>query len=562
MGLIARHPDGREVPLTGEVLRRLVLIAREWARRHPWSPLRETEDGTDHPQWVACQSQADIIGYGGAAGGGKTDLACGLTITEHRKIMLLRRVGTELTGIIDRLEELIGNKDGYNGQQKIWRRRRHDGVPQQIEFASLPNLGDERGFQGRPHDLLVFDEAANFLEAQVRFLLGWLRSTVKGQRKRALLTFNPPTSAEGQWIVDFFGPWLDENHPNPAKPGELRWFATVKGKDLEVPDNRPFVLHEELLACDRASIIARRPDARVYTFDAQAYRGKDRTRIITPMSRTFIPSRITDNPYLFGTGYMSMLQALPEPLRSQMLNGDFKAGMIDDIWQVIPSAWVDIAVKRWKQWEADHPGLKPGEMDSLGVDVARGGKDETVIFRRHGAWIDVPLAYTGEESPNGRAVATYAMMARKDRAPIHIDVIGVGASPYDTLRDELRVQVLGIDVRNKSLGTDKSGALGFTNLRSELWWMAREWLDPDNNTGAMLPPSTRLKADLTAPKWRSLGRLIQIESKEEIEERIGRSPDYGSALILALLATPKRHVVEGALTKGQRKDYDPYASVG
>jgi hypothetical protein len=34
------------------------------------------------------------------------------------------------------------------------------------------------------------------------------------------------------------------------------------------------------------------------------------------MSRTFIPSRVTDNPFLANTGYIAMLQGLPEPLRS------------------------------------------------------------------------------------------------------------------------------------------------------------------------------------------------------------------------------------------------------
>jgi hypothetical protein len=119
--LVAIHPDGRTVPIVGEALRRLAMLLTEWVRRHPWSPIPDTEDGP-HPQRMAYESQADIIGYGGAAGGGKTDLACGLTITEHRKIMMLRRVGTELTAIEDRLEELIGNKDGYNGQKKIWKR--------------------------------------------------------------------------------------------------------------------------------------------------------------------------------------------------------------------------------------------------------------------------------------------------------------------------------------------------------------------------------------------------------------------------------------------------------
>jgi len=552
--LLAIHPDGTEVEIKGEALRRLVLLAREWARRNPWSPLTETDDGSVHPQYRAFTSEADIIGYGGAAGGGKTDLACGLTITQHRKVMILRRVGTELQGILDRLEELIGSTEGYNGQKKVWKRLRHDGVRQQIEFASLPNLGDERGYQGRPHDLLVFDEAANFLESQVRFLLGWLRSTVKGQRKRALLAFNPPTSAEGQWIIDFFGPWLDETHPNPAQVGELRWFATVKGRDVEVADRRPFVL-------DPNPAFGTPPERieRIYDFNPKDYRGVRQKEVITPLSRTFIPSRVTDNPYLMGTGYMSMLQGLPEPLRSQMLNGDFKAGMTDDVWQVIPTAWVELAMKRWEAWAAEHPGQKPGLMDSLGVDVARGGRDETILARRHGAWFDEPLAYPGVETPDGRTVANHALMARRNQCPVHIDVIGVGSSPYDLLRDEMKVQVIGVDVRVKSAGTDQSGILGFFNLRSELTWRMREWLDPENNTGAMLPRSRRLKADLTAYTWKSSGRLIQVESKDEIEKRIGRSPDYGSAFILGLIDTPNLAALKGARIGKATRDYDPYA---
>ena len=83
---------------------------------------------------------------------------------------------------------------------------------------------------------------------------------------------------------------------------------------------------------------------------------------ITPMSRTFIPSRVSDNPYLMGTGYMTTLQSLPEPLRAQMLYGDFNAGVEDDPWQVIPSAWVEAAQARWKRPE------QFATMDALGFD--------------------------------------------------------------------------------------------------------------------------------------------------------------------------------------------------
>jgi hypothetical protein len=115
--------------LTPQERRQVDAIIASW-NAIPWRPHPDNE-----PQRQAYESDADIIGYGGAAGGGKTDLACGKSITHHQKVMILRRVGTELTGIIDRLEEIIGDKSGYNGKDNIWRLKRYDGVKLQVEFA-------------------------------------------------------------------------------------------------------------------------------------------------------------------------------------------------------------------------------------------------------------------------------------------------------------------------------------------------------------------------------------------------------------------------------------------
>ena len=52
-------------------------------------------------------------------------------------------------------------------------------------------------------------------------------------------------------------------------------------------------------------------------------------------------------------------------------------------------------------------------MDSMGVDVARGGRDQTLIARRHGMWFDVPLAYPGSTTPDGPTVAGLAIAARR-----------------------------------------------------------------------------------------------------------------------------------------------------
>ena len=473
------------------------------------------------PQTMAYESKADVVGYGGAAGGGKTDLAVGKALTKHTKAAVFRREATQLTGVVDRLTELLGNRDGYNGQDKIWRNAGPRGM--QIEFGSVPNLGDETKHQGRPKDFLVLDETANFLEAQARFLMGWVRTTVPGQHCQTLMTFNPPTSAEGRWIIEFFGPWLDKKHHlYPTPPGELRYVAVIDGKDVWVDNGEPI---------------------------------EHKGETIKPQSRTFIPSRISDNPFLMGTGYMTTLQAMPEPLRSQMLYGDFQAGMEDDPWQVVPTAWVDLAMARWKE------RAPKGEMMSVGVDVARGGKDNTTIAARHeGMWFDKAQVFPGTETPDGPKVAGLVIGTVRDRAPIHLDVIGVGASPYDFLK-HARQDVYGVNVAERATSLDKSGRLGFYNLRSQLWWKMREALDPANDTGIALPPDKQLAAELCAPKWSMSGTTIKVESRDDIIDRIGRSPDRATAYILALMETPKLHNLDRGADNTATLAYDPYQSI-
>lgn len=472
------------------------------------------------PQEMAYSSLADVVGYGGAAGGGKTDLALGKALNQHSRIAVFRVNGTEHEAFVDRLEEVIGNRDGFNSQKGIWRNAGPRRV--QIELGSFPNTDDEKKYRGRPHDLKIFDEAGEMHEQQVRFLLTWLRTTKPGQRCQALLCFNPPATAEGRWLIEFFAPWIDPKHRNPAKPGELRWFAMIDGVEKEVP-NGDIIEHQS-----KTGIHER----------------------IKPQSRTFIPAKVTDNAYLMDTNYIATLQALPEPLRSQMLNGDFEAGMTDDAMQVIPTAWVDIAVARWK---------KPNKlelMDSLGIDVARGGSDNTIIARRHGMWFDEPLTYPGTATPDGPIVAGLVISAARNQAPQHIDVIGVGSSPYDFLMTANQ-QVIGVNMSEAAPGFDKSGRLRFKNIRSWLWWKMREALDPSNNTGIALPPDRRLKADLCAPIWSPQGPIIYVESREDIYKRLKRSPDWATAYILALMDTPKIATVS-SMRNDPDREYNPY----
>lgn len=59
-------------------------------------------------------------------------------------------------------------------------------------------------------------------------------------RQRVVAAGNPPTTAEEEWVKRYWAAWLDPQHLNPAKPGELRWYVTnERGEDQEVPDSTP-----------------------------------------------------------------------------------------------------------------------------------------------------------------------------------------------------------------------------------------------------------------------------------------------------------------------------------
>ena len=85
---------------------------------------------------------------------------------------------------------------------------------------------------------------------------------------------------------------------------------------------------------------------------------------------------------------------------------------------------------------------------------------------------------------------------------------------------------------SKSPFTDASGTLEFRNRRAEVWWKFREALDPNSGEDIALPPDLELMADLTAPTWFLSTQGIQIEEKDAIKKRLGRSPDCGDAVVM------------------------------
>jgi hypothetical protein len=490
-----------------------------------WRPLIDPENPDQPtPQMQAYLSEADIMLFGGQAGGGKTGLLAGLSLTEHQRTVIYRREIKQAAAIAEEIIRFRRTRDGYNGQDKIFRMEGN----RIIQLAGMQYDSDKQKFKGVPFDLIAFDEVTDFLESQFRFVITWNRAVNPDQRCRVIATCNPPTTAEGRWVVEYWAPWLDPYHPNPALPGELRWFTTdAKGHDTERENGDPF---------------------------------EDETgEIVVPRSRTFIPSSVDDNPFLAHTGYKANLQSLPEPLRSQMLKGDFTAGGEDNAWQVIPTAWVEAAQARWT--ERKPKGVK---MTSLGVDPARGGRDQTVLSPRYDWWFDKQIVRDGVDTPESSDVTALIYKHAKDNCAIQLDIIGgAGASVYDNLKTN-NMNVHSIDGRHTSHARDRTGKLGFANFRAEMWWRMREALDPENGEQIALPPSRPLLSDLCSPRWKLSTKGIQVEGKGanqedeawSVKKRLGRSPDLGDAAVYALI-NARGHNNQRKLQSRANNQYNP-----
>ncbi len=194
---------------------------------------------------------------------------------------------------------------------------------------------------------------------------------------------------------------------------------------------------------------------------------------------------------------------------------------------VIPLAWVELAQQRW----LDGRGQRLPGFTCAGVDVARSGSDKTVIALRY-EWRLEELRYTELEDTMETTGKVAGVLGRSSGYAV-VDVIGIGAGVVDRLR-ELGHAVVPFNAGSGTDRLDSSGELGFVNKRSAAWWAMREMLDPTNKYPIALPPDDLLTGDLTAPKWRvTSGGRIQVESKDEIRKRLGRSTDSADAVIQA-----------------------------
>ncbi len=450
------------------------------------------------PQSLAYVNLADELFFGGAAGGGKTDFLIGLGATAHQRTLILRSEAAQLTGIKDRIRAIIGHGDRLKevGHGGILRTR--DG--RMVELAGCRTWADANSkWRGRDHDLKGYDELPTMLKTVYIFLNGWNRSPIPGQRSRVVGTGNPPGRPEEEWVIEY---WKEFIQDYTEEPGTLVWYARVEeDKFVRVENGKPFQYKKET---------------------------------IYPRSRTFIPARLEDNPILETTGYRQVLQNMPEPYRSQLLYGDMNIGKMDGAYQLIPTAWVDAAQKRWRPFEE----AKPQMLTCVACDPARGGDDCTAIAKRYGQWIAPLATFPGKVTKTGPEVAQLILQRMEHlHSPCFIDITGTaGGGAYDSLQ---LINPKGKWYPFVAAGTstfmDKSGRIKMRNKRTEAYWRLREALDPANKEPLALPPGHNLKVELCAADWHIYTSGAGLEEKEDIIKKIGHSPDEADAVAMTFM---------------------------
>ena len=193
---------------------------------------------------------------------------------------------------------------------------------------------------------------------------------------------------------------------------------------------------------------------------------------------------------------------------------------------------------------------------SLGVDVARFGDDETIIYRNYHGHCKIVRNRRGQNlmATVGDIVKEFKKIYREyskyeGKVYVQIDDTGLGGGVTDRLKEVrkeqklYKMQIIPINAAEK-IETDtaagKDAAEKYNNLTTAMWASMRDLLD---NKQIVIEDDEQTIGQLSSRKYTmtSNGKL-EIESKKEMKKRGLDSPDRADALALALyLGKIKKH---------------------
>lgn len=265
------------------------------------------------PQHSFHASPADVVIYGGAAGGGKTWSLLFEPLRHVRNsefgAVIFRRTYPEVTNLGGPWDESMRLYPRWKGvTPRVGELSWTFPSGARVEFGHLQHEDTCHRWHGSQIPLIEFDELTSFTEYQFTYLMSRSRSTC-GVKPYIRATCNPDASS---WVADWISWWInpDTGYPIPERSGVVRWFCRDGDHLLwaDVPD------------------ASRWSDKNGDWFDRPA-------RAI-PKSFTFIPARLEDNPALMKAdpGYLANLMALPEVEKERLYGGNWKIVRTEGEW--------------------------------------------------------------------------------------------------------------------------------------------------------------------------------------------------------------------------------------
>ena len=251
------------------------------------------------PQTMFMASSADIVIYGGAAGGGKT-YALLLEALRHKDVkgfggVIFRKNFTQITaegGLWDASTKIFSQVPDAHSRKTPKLHWRFDSGAK-LHFAHIDREEDLQAWQGTEIAYLGFDELTHFTKHQFLYMLSRNRSTC-GVKPYVRATCNPDSDS---WVADFISWWIDQDtgYPIRERSGVVRYMCVLN--DVIHWGDSP----EEL----------------------------EKNYNIPPTdckSVTFIASRLEDNKILMNSdpSYLSNLKAMTEVDMERLLYGNWK----------------------------------------------------------------------------------------------------------------------------------------------------------------------------------------------------------------------------------------------
>lgn len=248
----------------------------------------------------------------------------------------------------------------------------------------------------------------------------------------------------------------------------------------------------------------------------------------------YLPSKIFDNPHI-PQWYIDGLKDMPPELYKVFVEGSWDAN--DHVHQLVP--WASIEACRTLLLSDDHTR-------SIGADVGRKGVDPSVVIVLDGLNVlDISTLATSKTTETTDLIRAKMKEYNVSADHVCVDSVGVGGGVVDELAKEEQhcipfvggavQEVIGFGGMAFHLSELSEGThFTFKNWKAFGYYVAADYLKRrlvGNFTNELL------KSDASSVySFYKHDKVFQVEEKDQIKKRLGRSPDYWEAFVYACWA--------------------------